>query len=112
MKESVVDGADIPRSILVDEWRAANDYYAELEETEAGLADQAEIADLDPALRPLVDEVMADSRFVRALDELPASFAMVELDLLLVGQPFVSQHHTTKLNGMITPSLTPPPAIL
>ena len=32
----VVDGAATPRSRLVDEWPAANDYYGELGETAAG----------------------------------------------------------------------------
>ena len=34
------------RSELVDEWRKANDYYYELEITEAGQADQIEILEL------------------------------------------------------------------
>src|SRR5262245_54616139 len=91
VKEKVVGGADIPRAELVDEWRAANDYYYELENKEAGLPDQIQIRDLEPALQPLVDEVQADSRFRRAFDSLPVRFAMVELDRLVVSQPHVEQ---------------------
>ena len=60
VREKTVDG-DL--KIAVKEWRQANDYYLELEESEYGIADEIELLDLDPSLDPLVSEVMAESRF-------------------------------------------------
>jgi hypothetical protein len=107
VRESVVEGDKIRRSLLVDEWRAANDYYAELEDTEAGIADTIETFNLPPKLRPLVKKVKADPRFIRAFDELPTSFEMVELDLLLVSQLYVSKHHTDKIARGLSRKTTP-----
>jgi hypothetical protein len=107
VEEMTVSGVAIPRSTLVDEWRAANDYYGELEQTEAGIADEVEILDLDPAMRPLAKEVISDARFRRSFDTLPTRFAMVELDRLLVGHPYVSIHHTERLKARLDDSPTP-----
>src|SRR5947209_20086363 len=87
VQDKVVGGADLARSALLDEWRAANDRYYELEAQEAGLADQVEIRELDQALQPLVDELVKDARFRRSFDTLPTRFAMVELDRVVVSQP-------------------------
>ena len=38
--EEEVVGGIVDRAALVDEWRAANDYYQELERSEAGIADE------------------------------------------------------------------------
>src|SRR5882724_6854074 len=46
----VVDGADADRAALIDEWRVANDYYQELERSEAGIANHVERTELDPGL--------------------------------------------------------------
>jgi len=97
VKEKSIGYAHVPSHKIVDEWRAANDYYAELELREAGFADQPVLADLDSALRPLADDVMADSRWARAFDEVPTQFAMVELDRLIVSQLFVNLDHTARL---------------
>lgn len=107
VEEVVAGGLDIPRSELIDEWRAANDYYGELEVSEAGFADEVEVLDLDPALQPLVEEVMSDSRFRHSFDTLPTRFAMVELDRLLVGHPYVTVTHTDRLKTRIDRSASP-----
>jgi hypothetical protein len=97
VRDSVVGGDLIRRSVLVDAWRAANDYYGTLEEKEAGIADTAQCTDLRPKMKPLAKRVKADARFDKAFDDLPTRFAMVELDLLLVSQLFISKHHTDRL---------------
>jgi hypothetical protein len=107
VKTKVLDGADIPRGALVDEWRTANDYYYDLETQEAGIADQIEIRDLDQSLQPLVDEVTNDARFRRAFDTLPARFAMVELDKLIVSQPHVELSHARRLQARLAACTTP-----
>ena len=107
VEEAVAGGADIPRKVLIDEWREANDYYGELEISEAGIADEAEALDLDPVLQPLVDDVIADCRYKQSFDALPTRFAMVELDRLLVGHPYVTVTHTDRLKDRITATATP-----
>jgi hypothetical protein len=105
VEEMVIGGVDIPRSALLDEWRAANDHYGELERTESGIASEAHIDDLDSAMRPLAEEVMADARFGRAFDTLPTRFAMVELDRLMVSHPYLSIHHKERLKTRLDVSV-------
>jgi hypothetical protein len=96
VQEKSIGGGQLPSGQIVHEWRAANDYYAELEAKEPGFPDQT-VASLDPALQPLADEVRADSRWQRAFTDLPSEFAMVELDRLIVTQLFVNLHHAARL---------------
>lgn len=95
------------RSELVDEWRKANDYYYELEITEAGQADQIELLELPSSLHPLASEVMADSSYRRAFDTLPTRIAMVQLERLIVTQRHVNLPHAKRLRAQL--SSTPPP---
>ena len=74
-----------------DEWRRANDAYHELEETEAGIADEAECLDLDPMLEPLAEALRADPHFRHTFDTLPTHIAMVELDRLVIFQTQVTR---------------------
>lgn len=89
VERRVVGGAGIPQRRLCDEWRSANDYYHELEESEAGLAETVDTGPLDPVLKPLVERVKADPYFQATFDQLPSTFEMVELDKLVVYQPGV-----------------------
>jgi hypothetical protein len=99
--DTTIGGACISRSAITKEWREANDYYAKLETSEAGIADEAGISELDPSLRDLADEVMADSRYRHGFDTLPTRFAMVELDRLVVSQPHVNLFHTDRLKKQL-----------
>jgi hypothetical protein len=93
----VIGGAAMDRRTLCDEWRVANDYYYELETSEAGVADQVECRELDPSLLPLAEEVMVDPRFRNTFDALPTSFAVVELDRLVVSQRRVTRTYVDAL---------------
>lgn len=97
MQDTAIGGAQMSRSALVDEWRAANDYWYELEQSEREIVDQVEIRELDSSLKPCADEVMASSRYRRGFNELPTRFAMVELEKLIVSQRHVDIHHTERL---------------
>jgi hypothetical protein len=90
VEDMVVGGAAADKAKLADEWRTANDYYYELEESEAGIADQVEHSELESSLTPLIDAIKADPRFIHTFDAMPTSFEMVELDKLVVYQPFVT----------------------
>ena len=88
-------GAD-PRK-LTEEWRAANDLYYDLEQSEAGIAEEVECLPLDGALQPLVDAVCASPWFRASFDNLPFTFARVELDKLVVSQNSVEHSFTDRL---------------
>lgn len=107
VEDMVIGGATLDRAALIDEWRAANHYYYELRETEAGIADRVECRDLDPALRPLVEEVMADPRYRHGFDALPTSFGMVELDKLVVFQAHVTRDFINALKSRLGPDPDP-----
>lgn len=97
VRDKVVGGAAIPQRCLADEWRRANDLYYDLERSEAGAADGAEMLPLPPALRPLARKVKASAFFREAFDSLPARIAMVELDRLIVSQTHVERPFTDGL---------------
>jgi len=107
LKDYAAGESDTPRSGLIDEWRTANDHYYELAEKEAGLPDQIEIRDLDASLQPLVDALVADSRFRRVFDMLPTEFAMVELDKLIVSQRHIDLHQSHRLKRRLENCSTP-----
>jgi hypothetical protein len=103
----VQGGADMDPRAVCDEWRAANDRYYDLEEREAGIADKAGCLDLPPAMRPLADELAARPSFRNTWDCLPASFAMVELDRLVVYQRHVALPFVEALQARLAPRPDP-----
>jgi hypothetical protein len=107
MRDEVVGGESADRRALVDEWRRVNDYYGELEESEAGIADKIEVLDLDHVLAPLVAEAMADPRYRHAFDTFPTSFAWVELDRLVIYQTRVTQQFVEALKSRLGPAPDP-----
>lgn len=111
VQEKTVNGAGIDRGGLVAEWRAAKDYYQELEETESGIADEIEIRELDPALTPLVEEAMVDPRFTYAFKTFETRFEMVELDRLVLFQTNVTQQGADRLKEQL-PAEPDPAALL
>jgi len=101
VEDMVIDGAAASPAALAEEWRTANDYYHELEEREAGIADGIEYRDLDPALAPLAAEVAADPRYRCTFDTLPTSFGMVELDRLVLCQIHVTRNFVDSLKARL-----------
>ena len=106
VRKSVVGGEHIAPKLLVDEWREANDYYYELEVSEAGDCDTIDCLELPPELLPLADAVRLEPRFQRACNTLPTTFAMVELDRLVTSQPHVTRQHVEALKRRLGPSPT------
>ncbi len=104
VEDMVIGGSAMDRAALTNEWRTANDYYYELEEREAGIADQVECSDLDPALAPLTAEVMADSRYRCTFDSVPSRFGVVELDRLVVFQTHVTGDFINALKSSLGPA--------
>jgi hypothetical protein len=105
--KTVVDGEDADRAELTSEWCVANDYYQELERTEAGIANQVACLPLNPSLEILAAQVKAHPQYRRAFDTLPTRFGMVELDKLIVCQKHVTLDFIEALKARLggTPDL-------
>ncbi len=88
--DRVVGGAGHCPRALADEWRAANDLYYDLENEEAGIADEIDCRPLPDMLAPLAAELMASPQFRRTFDTLPVTIEMVELEKLMVSQTYVT----------------------
>ena len=93
VEETAIGGDRVKQSLLVDQWRIANDLYYELEKSEGGIAQTVDIRELDASLAMLAEDVRRDSRFRRAYEIVPTRFAMVELDKLVVSQQHVNLTH-------------------
>jgi hypothetical protein len=104
MEELAATPEPMPRAKLIDEWRAADDYYETLETAEAGIADGVELRPLDAALRPLARKLRSAPGFRRNFDSLPSRFAMVELDRLIVGRPYVGLQNVARLHADLGPA--------
>jgi hypothetical protein len=98
-----IKGITENRATLVDEWRAANDYYDELEKLEAGIADMIECHPLDPILAPLVAELVAEPHYRRTFDSLPTKIVMVELDRMVLCQNHVTRSFVDDLKLRLGP---------
>lgn len=82
----VVGGEQMDPRGLAEEWRAANDFYGELEKTEAGIADTIDCRPLDGRLARMASALEASNWFRNSFDNLPYSIELVELDKLVVSQ--------------------------
>lgn len=91
VRDKVVDGAGIDPRTLVEEWRAANDRYHELEQSEAGIADTIGWDPVEPSLSARVAELEASPWFRASFDNLPYQIVRVELDKLVMSQIHVER---------------------
>jgi hypothetical protein len=107
VRDRVVGGASADKRALCDEWRGANDYYRELEKSEARITDQAACRDLDPALAPLAEEVTGHAHFRRTFGTVPTRVGMVELDRLVVSQLYVNRPFVNALSARLGPAPDP-----
>ena len=89
---------------LTQEWRRANDYYQQLEDTECGIADEAECRDLDPSLAPLAAEVQEHLRARGSFRGTPTRITMVELDKLIVCQKSINGTFVESLKAQFGPA--------
>lgn len=108
--DSAIDAATLDRPALVRQWSDAALYYETLEEREANVADHPQAPAPDPAMAPLIDAVMASTRFTRTFDRLPSTIEMVDLANLVVCQNHVTQNFVTDLQARL--GAAPDPAAL
>ncbi len=90
VRHKVVGGRDMDAGALADEWRAANDIYYDLEQSEAGIADTAQCLPLPPRLEALASALKTSPYYRTTFDTLPTTIAMVELDKLIVSQTHIA----------------------
>jgi len=107
VRDTVVDGPAVDRAALTAEWRVANDYYAELEKSEAGIANEGTHRELDAGLAGLAAEVQAHPHYRRCFNTLPTSFGMVELDKLIVCQRHVTHNFVEAIKARVGPAPDP-----
>jgi hypothetical protein len=105
--EHTIDGKNADRRALVDAWRAANDHVIGLESSQAGIADDVPVPDLQPELLPLRDRVLADPIVQRTFAITPIDVAMVELDRLVVYQKHINLAHIERLRRRVAAATTP-----
>ncbi len=103
----VVGGNAIPAFQLAEEWRAANDHYYALEQTEAGDADRIKTRALPKGLASLADEVRADRYYQAIFDALPTTIEMVEIDRLVMWQGQVADRFATMRGELLGRTPTP-----
>ncbi|ETX13293.1 hypothetical protein OCH239_12355 [Roseivivax halodurans JCM 10272] len=103
-----VDGGDrLDRRLLVDAWREANDHYAELETTEAGIADEIDCLELPAELASLAEDLSEREHFRNTFDRMPTTFGMVELDKIVVSQRRVTLPFVEALAAKLDPRPDP-----
>lgn len=102
----VIAGDPCDLRVHAADWRAANDLYYDLEQSEAGLADTIDCSPVPPELIPLAREVEEHRWFKSSFADLPYSFELVELDKLVISQIQVE----TGYAGQIADSLGQEPS--
>ena len=99
-----VEGATCDRARLVQQWNAANDYYEELEASEAGIADALECRPLPDSMAAQADKLMGDPRIRHSFDKLPTQIEMVRIDRLVLCQNHVNRNFVDQLKERLGPS--------
>ena len=96
--------ADADRPALAAEWRAAAARFHDLQQSEAGWADDAPVGPLPKVVEPLVRQVAADPVFRRSFSAVPGEVGMVELDRIVASQKTVNHTHVARLKEQLGPS--------
>jgi len=107
VRNKVSDSGDSSPARLTDEWRRASEYYQQLEDQESGIADQAELRELDPQLAPLAAEVLADPHCRETYDTVPVTIGVVELDRLIAFQKSVTWTYVDQAKSSLAGALDP-----
>lgn len=103
VKSKVVGGEDIDPRLLADEWRSANDLYAELEQAEAGIADTIKCRKAPKAMAGAIERLEANRWFRESFDNLPYAIELVELKKLVVSQLHVEATYDGELQARVGP---------
>jgi hypothetical protein len=103
MTGDTLDGPGTDRARLADDWRKAAARFQELQQAEAGWADQPPVGPLPKSLEPLLRQVAADAIFRRSFSAVPGEVGLVELDRLVASQKSVNLTHVARLKEHLGP---------
>jgi hypothetical protein len=103
VSNQTVAGDQADQQALSAQWRAANDHVKALSRAESGVADNALVAEIDPTLKGLCDQVTSDEYFKKSFAIVPATLGLVELDRLVVFQKFINQTFANSLAERLGP---------
>jgi hypothetical protein len=107
MMGQTVEGPTADRRQLADAWRAANDHIRELEQAEAGWADEPPLEPLPDALTSLKESVLVDPVVQKTFAFVPIDLALVELDRLIVFQKHINLAYVRELRARLGEAPTP-----
>ena len=107
LETKVIGGESEDMRACAAEWRAVNDLYYDLEQTEAGIADSIDCRPLPKRLARLAAELEANPWFKSSFDNLPYSIELVELDKLVVSQIHVEHGHSRRIAECLGPKPSP-----
>jgi hypothetical protein len=97
MSTQMLEGGTAGQQQLADEWRAANDRVKDLTETEAGLADGAEVDPLPEELLPLAEDVLGEPAYMQSFAVVPTELRIVDLNRLVVFQKNINMDYVREL---------------
>jgi hypothetical protein len=102
VKMMAVDSRSLHDGALATEWRAANDRVVELEATEPGWADNPPLGTPPAQMQPILDGALSNPSVQKTYSVFPSSWAMVELDRLIVFQKFINLRYVTELKASLS----------
>lgn len=86
---------------LTATWQAAHQRVRQLEQDEAGLADDPPMSKLGPEYEPLLLELLSDPLVQNGFNTVPTDVALVELDRLVVYQKHIDLTYVRQLAGKL-----------
>ncbi len=107
VETKVIGGESIDPRALADEWRAANDLFADLEQAEAGIADSIRCRKAPAAMAGAIARLEANRWFQDSFDNLPYAIELVELKKLVVSQLHVEASYDDELKSRVGPEAGP-----
>lgn len=101
VRTMAINGHSIDQGTLAQHWRQASIRVAEIEANEAGAANDPPLQEVPADAQPFVARVMADPAFQSTFSNVPTSFALVELDRLVVFQKFINLGFVQELKASL-----------
>ena len=101
IRERTVDGGTADRGELAQWWRDAAAHHAQLQTTQAGLADHSKVLPLPPQLQAHVRKLLKTPSFQTTFSTVPVAFGMVELDKLVVYQQYLTHSSLHALQATV-----------
>ena len=89
---------------IMDAWVALQPRIADLMQTEAGLAETIELAEIPSEHEATVEQYASDPLFEKTFSSLPTGFGIVEIDKLIAGQRAVNLDYVERIVAGLPPN--------